>query len=311
MRGVGLLVGLGLLLAATACTPRASEEGAMTRGDEAWAQGEMEEALAEYRLALRSGGESDPEVLLRTAHAFARLGRLDEAVEHYRMAIQFDGEVEHQAVADLVRVAREAAHRGDAAASAMAMEAATGLRPGIVVPELSLPLARHFARSGQFGQALPFFQKAMAGAGAESGTELVFELAMAYEEVGDCQRALLFLEEFRERAPRERATEVAWHMGSCSFELARERRREGDLDEALRLVETTVTLGEPQNIQARAWFEMGEILEELGDCTGAQGAYEQVRQAEQGAGGTLVDRAQQRIDAIRFGDGRGGPGRCG
>ena len=73
------------------------------------------------------------------------------------------------------------------------------------------------------------------------------------------------------------------------------------MEEALGLVDRTVAVGEPRNIQAQAWFEKGEIMTELGDCEGAMEAYAQVRYADQA--GSLIDRAQDRFDEIRFGRG--------
>jgi hypothetical protein len=73
------------------------------------------------------------------------------------------------------------------------------------------------------------------------------------------------------------------------------------LEEALALVERTIEVGEPRNIQAQAWFEKGEILAELGRCDEAMAAYAQVRYADQA--GSLIDRAQDRFDQIRFGSG--------
>ena len=85
---------------------------------------------------------------------------------------------------------------------------------------------------------------------------------------------------------------------------------EDDLERALQLVDRTLEVGEPRNIQAQAWFEKGEILSDMEQCEAAMEAYAQVRYADQA--GSLVDRAQDRFDEIRFGRGleslRGG--RC-
>ena len=62
---------LVLVVLVGGCAGQAAESEALRRGDEAWARGDAEEALAEYRLALRAS--DDAETLLRVAHAYAEL----------------------------------------------------------------------------------------------------------------------------------------------------------------------------------------------------------------------------------------------
>ncbi|MDA0328550.1 MAG: hypothetical protein O2958_06025 [Gemmatimonadetes bacterium] len=294
---------LFLVVAFAACSPRATEVSAVHRGDEAFAQGNFLEALAEYRLAIRQGAD-DPEITARVAHTYALMGRVDDAGAYYVDATARDPDLADQAVSDLMRLARDAQASQDRFAMATAVETALRLRPGVGVGTMSLPLARHYFQNGQYGRALPFYQKAMAEA-TDSVPEIVFEVGQAHEEIGDCQHALIFFERFREMVrPWERG-EVDWYIGTCAFNIARDLRGRSvdtaELAEALRLINRTVEVGEPRNIQAQAWYEKGEILAEMGDCEAAMEAYAQVRYADQA--GSLIDRAQDRFDQIRFGRG--------
>jgi len=300
---------LVLCAAVAACSARDTEVTAVQRGDQAFAENNFEEALAEYRLAIRQGAD-DPAVTARVAHTYTLMNRVDDAGAYYVDAAARDPRLIDQAVSDLMRLARGAQEKDDRFAMATAVETALELRPGIGVGDMSLPLARHYFTNGQYGRALPFYQRAMTDASGDSGPEIVFEVGVAYDEIGDCRNALLFFERFREMVrPWERG-EVDWYIGTCAFNMAREIRDRSvapgtdpdeRLGEALRLVERTVAVGEPRNIQAQAWFEKGEILAEMGDCEGAMTAYAQVRYADQA--GSLIDRAQDRFDEIRFGRG--------
>jgi tetratricopeptide (TPR) repeat protein len=305
----GWLACAAALLAAAGCTSRDTESTAVQRGDQAFALENFEEALAEYRLAIRQGAD-DPTVAARVAHTYMRMNRVDDAGAYYVDAAARDPELTDQAVADLMGLARYAQERDDRFAMATAVETALELRPGIGVGDMALPLARHYFENGQYGRALPFYQRAMAEAVDQSEPDVVFEVGVAYDEIGDCRNALVHFERFREMVrPWERG-EVDWYIGTCSFNLAREIRDridapgtdlEARLEEALQLVDRTVAVGEPRNIQAQAWFEKGEIMAEMGDCEGAMEAYAQVRYADQA--GSLIDRAQDRFDEIRFGRG--------
>jgi tetratricopeptide (TPR) repeat protein len=295
---------VGLALLAGGCSPRATEVSAVRRGDEAFAQGNYEEALAEYRLAVRQGAD-DPTITARVAHTYVMMGRVDDAGVYYVDAVAREPDLTDQAVADLMRMARDAMARQDQFAMANAVETALELRPGIGVGRMSLPLARHYFENGQYGTALPFYQKAMAET-ADSVPEIVFEVGRAHEEIGDCEHAIVFFERFREMVRPWERDEVDWYIGTCAFEIARDildGREIGDeqLERALELVDRTVEVGEPRNIQAQAWFEKGEILAELGRCQDAMDAYAQVRYADQA--GALMERAQARFDEIRFGAG--------
>lgn len=300
-------------LTAAACGTRATEQSAVRRGDEAFAVGNYEEALSEYRLAVRQGADDDA-TIARVAHTYAIMGRVDDAGAFYLEAASKDEALADQAVSDLMRVARGALDKGDWFAMATAVETSLRLRPGLGVGVMSLPLARHYFGSGEYGRALPFYQKAMAEA-TDSVPQIVFEVGQAYEEIRDCRHALIYFERYREMIRSWQRDEVDWYIGTCAFALARELRgrselNEEELQQALIHIDRTVELGEPRNIQAQAWFEKGEILAEMGECELSMEAYAQVRYADQA--GALVERAQDAFDQIRFGRGleRLRDGRC-
>jgi tetratricopeptide (TPR) repeat protein len=301
-RAAVVLTGLAML--AAACTASGSEEEAIRRGDAAFAQGEFNDALAEYRLALRQGSDR-AETWLRTAHAFARVNRIEEAREHYEAAIARDSALADQAASDLLRVARRAVERRDGMVASAAADAAARIRPGVSLSGVAVDLARHYVRTAQPAQALPYFQKALAENDDDPG--ILLELALAHEQLGDCERALAFFDQVRPRIQANRRSEVDWQIGNCSYQLAREAAARGFSDEALRLYRAVTDLGEPRNLLGQAWFDSAEILARRGECTAAAAAFERALQEESG-NGALAARARDRIDQIRFR--RGGEGPC-
>lgn len=298
---------LGLMLAGiTACGPSGAGESVTRRGDVAFAADSLEEALAEYRLAVRQGN-NEPELALRVAHTYVELGRVEEASEFYREAVRRDPDSRDQAVSDLTRLARSAAARGDRFQMASAVEEALALEPALGLDGMALPLARHYFLNGEYGRALPLYQRALAS-GSDTLPQVVFEIGQAHEQIGDCQRALIFFEQFRGGVRRADRGEVDWFIGNCSYRVARAlrgdaQRTEQDMERALTAVDRAIEVGEPRNIQGQAWFERGEILAELGDCEGAMDSFAQVRFSEPGGAGPLVSRAQERFDRLRFGRG--------
>lgn len=314
MRSLSAFVLLAVAaIVAAGCTPSVGELNAVLRGDRAFARGEVEEALAEYRLAILQGNE-EPEVYARVAHTYARMGRVDETADNYARATALDSVWADQAVSDLVRLGRDAAERDDLFSVASAIQSALQFRPGLSVGDLALPLARHYFRNGEFGRSLPFFQRALASVPADSAPRIMFETAMAYQEIGDCGRAVVFFEQYREVLPSWQRTEVDWQLGNCSYRYAQTLQQEGRWESALRHLDTTIEIGEPRSVLGTAYFEKGRILSLLGDCQEALGAYREVTRADVAGTGSLVNRAERRIDEIRFGgyeDTFDPEGRCG
>ncbi len=287
------------------CVDANADANAVRRGDVAFAADSLEEAIAEYRLAVLNRGD-DPSTLARAAHTYAELGRVDEAADFYSRAMTIDPAWADEAAADLMHLAREASRRQDRFRMATAVQKALEFRPGIGLGELALPLARHYFRNGEFGRALPLYTRALAA--ADSVPRILFEIAQAHEEIGDCQRALVYFEQYREVASRSQRDETNWHIGSCALRVARELRSQGqasssELEEALSLVNRTIEVGEPRNVQGQAWFERGEIQAAMGECTAAMESFAQVRLVEATGGSALVKQAQDRYDRIRFGRG--------
>ncbi|HSM05760.1 MAG TPA: tetratricopeptide repeat protein [Longimicrobiales bacterium] len=300
-----LLVSAILLFVAAACEP-AVEETTVRRGDVAFATDSVEEALAEYRLAVRQG-DGEPEVLARVAHAYVALGRVDEAAEYYRQAVSLDEDLRTQAVSDLMGMARRAADTGERFQMASAVQEALAMEPAIGLDDMALPLARHYFENGEYGQALPLYQRSLKS-GADSIPAVVFEIGRVYREIEDCENGLVFFERFREMVRASRRGEVDWYIGQCSFERSNELRRrpdvsDDDLEEALSLVDRVIDVGEPRSLLGEAWYERGELLARLGRCEEAMESFAQVRVAEGAGTGSLVQRAQQRFDEIYFGQG--------
>ena len=288
------------LAALVGCAPLSEEGSSILRGDLAFARGDLEEAQAEYRLALKQGA-TDPETYARIAHTYVGLKRIDDAREYYRLAVAQDSSLADQALSDFVHLAREENHNGDRFGMASAVQTALEFRPGISLEDLVLPLAQHYSDIGEYGRALSFYQKTLSALDPDSLPRILFETAVAYDEVGDCESAVIYYEEYRDRLPRFRRSEVDWRLGHCSFELAQLRRAEGDDEEALRFLETLISVGEPRNRLARGYFEKGEILGFRGECEAAIEAFQEVSVMDPSGNSSVVDSAELRIDQIRFG----------
>lgn len=293
---VGMAAGTVLLLS-TGCR---ETEPASARGDRLFADSNFTGALAEYRLAyeLRKGTDE----LARVAHTYALTGQFERTRESYDILLQRAPDFVDQAVFDYLTLARRAQARSDRFGMAGAVEAALALRAGLPVGDMAAPLARYYARSGDVDRARDFYERALAYAPPDSVPALLFDFAQFQESQGNCAEAIELFGAFRARQPRgEQADEARWNIGNCSFSLARAARENGKPEEALEHLQVTLELGVPQNLMNQAWFERGEALLELGRRDEAMQAYIRVLENARSAGGSLAERARQRIDQLRFG----------
>lgn len=284
----GLLAGCG------------TDEPALARGDRLWADSEYTAALAEYRLALRQN--EDEETLARVAHAYIVTGAFERAREHYDRLLAQSQDYTDQAIFDYVTAARRARDRANRYGMAVAVEAALALRPGLPVDEMAAPLARYYASTGDADRALNFFEYALSHAPTDSAIVLLYEIGELHVGRGNCVEAVGFFNAYRQRAPDgEQAAQARWHVGNCAFQMGRQARQRNELDEAVRQLDIILDLGVPQNLLDQAWFERGEALLALDRRGEALQSFLQVLEVNRTRSGQLVERAQQRIDQIRFG----------
>lgn len=277
-------------------------ETAVRRGDRLWADSEYTAALAEYRLAVRQGGAGEEE-LLRAAHGFVRTNDFDRARETYDELLARAPEHESQAVYDYLLLARHALERGDRYDMTRAVEAALELEPQLPLRELTEPMAAYYREVGDTERALDFYRRALAHTPPDSAGPLIYTIGLLHAARDDCARAIGYFRAYEARAPDgERRREAAWNLGNCAFRLARAAHEQGFLTEALRHLGTVLELGVPETVQDEAWFRRGDILYALGRFDEALESFRMVLELNPARTGRLVERAQERIDQIRFRD---------
>jgi len=271
---------------------------AMGRGDRLLAAGEVEAAIAEYKLALRQEGR-EPQILLRLGHAYASEGDVEATLEHVRPLLSSGEEMQVQVVAELSEAARVARERGSPDNMARAMEPVLELGLGLVPSDLQLPLARYYAELSDWNRALPLYVAVLEGEAPPE--EALLETARAFQEVGGCREALGYFERFLENAGRRDRAEANWEYGSCLYEVAMADRAQGRPGDAVILLDRMLELGVPRNLLDRAHYNRGEIRMAFGDLSGAESDFLAVLELNPVRSGPLVRLAEERIREIRFG----------
>ena len=286
-----------LLLCAllTAC---GSSENALLRGDRYWADSNYTAALAEYRLAARQNA-NDAQIAGRVAHAYVMTGQLDRARREYEALLKTDPGYADQAVFDFLMTARLSMERGDRFGTARAAEAALALRPGLDLDELAIPLARHYASTGDVDRALEFYNRALGRSADQGNSALLFELASLIEQNGKCIDAIPYFRSFEQQSTsRDSATEARWRMGSCGLERGKQAMAAGEAARAVELFNITLDVGAPPHLLEQTWLERGEALLSLGRVEEARASFERVLEHSPAGRTQYHARAQRRLQEM-------------
>lgn len=291
--------GVPLALALTACGDPA--DPSLARGDRFLAVGDTDMAVAEYLLARRVRGDTD-EILLRLGQAYAARGDVDEALSVYETLAERDPALRTQAAATLAGLAWSARDRGATENMSRALEPLLGWGMGYLPDDLQRSLAAYYADSGDHARSLAL-RLGLLAADGDADPAVLYEIGLAYEELGACTRALPYLRGFLEAAAARdpNRSAVAFRLGACLLASADEDRAEGRPATALEKLDEMVELGVPRNRMTEAHFLRGELRLALGDTEAALESYAQVVELNPTRTHALVRRAEERMRQIRFG----------
>ncbi len=294
--GQAALVALAFLCAACGGSP----DDAVERGDRLHGAGQIDAAIAEYRLALRQRGD-EPEVLLRLGAAYGEKGEVEAALRYIRRLLAEDSTYRYQAAAVLSEAARVALERGAPDNMARALGPVERMGAGLIPPDLRLSLARHYSGLSDHGRALPLYLGAAEGEAIPADVEL--ETARTFQELGGCREALGYFESYlaRGRSAGTDRSSVRWQYGNCLFVVADEEQRRGRNRSAESHFDALIAQGVPRTLLDRAHFERGELRLARGNYQEAESDYLAVLELNPARSGPLVAMAEERIREIRYG----------
>jgi tetratricopeptide (TPR) repeat protein len=281
------------------CTDAADRS--LATGDRWMGVGDLDAAIAEYKLAQRQRGPV-PDILVRLGHVYALRGDVDEALEYFEPLLEQDSSYRFQVATDLAVLATVARERGASENMARALQPVIGWGLGFVPRELQPALAHHYWSDGDYARSLALYLSVMDDS-VEVAPNAYYEAGRAYEELSGCERALPLFETYMSRASRrdENMDSARWHYGNCLFLAADEDRAVGRPGAALQKLDEMVQLGVPRTYLDDAHFLRGEMLLALGRTESALAAYQRVLDLNPARSGAQVRRAEERIRQIRFG----------
>jgi tetratricopeptide (TPR) repeat protein len=297
LRVTRMVVVLGLVIAAGCNT---GPDEALERGDRLLAAGSVDEAIAEYKLALRQRGE-DADVLVRLGSAYGRRGEVEAALQYFRRTLEQDSMYRDIVAIELTEAARIARDEGSPDNMARALEMVQPMGTAYLPLDLKLNLAEHYVAVSDYSRALPLYVSALES--GETGPDTWLSTARAFQESGGCREGLTYFERYLESpaARRGAGSAARWQYGQCLFEVGEQDRIAGRSAPALKKLDLLIGQGVPRTLLDRAHFSRGEILRRVGNLDAAQLDYQMVLDLNPALTGPLVRVAQERIREIRYG----------
>lgn len=298
-RSDGRTYGILIALALAACGDPV--DPSLVRGDRYLAVGDADKAIAEYLLARRFRGDTE-EVLLRLGQAYAARGAVAEAITVYETLTERDPGLRHQAAATLAGVARSARERGGRENMSSALQPLLGWGMGYLPADLQRSLADYYAQAGDDALSLSL-RLALLGEDGDPDPAVLYEIGLAYRQLGACTRALPFFRGYLdavEDSDRNRGS-ASFRYGDCLYASADEDRAEGRPATALEKLDEMVKLGVQRPLMVDAHFLRGELQLALGDTNEALVSYARVIELNPTRTHALVRRAEERMRQIRFG----------
>lgn len=290
---------LALVAGVSGCASDA--EASLSRGDRLMARGQVDAAVAEYRLARRQRGDA-AEVIARLAHAYAVRGDVGTSQQLYEELVAQDSTWRFQAASDLTEAARQALEAAGRDRMARALRPLVPMGLELIPRDLREELAGYHADRQEWDAALPLYLS-LIEADRTPGPGVYYRAARSYQELGGCREALPYFERYLDAGGDEAGDDggALWHYGSCLYRVAQEDWRTGSHQEALSRLDVLVELGTPQTVMDRAHFLRGELLARSGRHEEALEAFREVLRLHPARSSPLAQSAEERVREIRYG----------
>jgi tetratricopeptide (TPR) repeat protein len=280
---------LAVLLVGIACGKADTER----RGDEAYAQGRYDEALATYRSL--SAEESEPRVLAKVAAAALRAGQLREATEAYLRLAGEDPTRGREAAAGLQGVVTAAERSG---AGDVLQDAVLGLQtiaPDAVPGRFALVLAHNEGAEPE--ELVSLLPGAIAAADDQATVDsLLLSYGRALEVTAGCGQALLQYRAVARRAQDSALRSAARaRTGECALTQGLKAQKAGRQEDAVLWFAEASRADSSSVTGRRALVSLGDLRLFQGDTLAAALAFQTAVSASGNERDSIGDVARIRL----------------
>ena len=272
------------------------------RGDEYFQEERYDDALAEYRVALRQDN-NNPKLLRKLGRAYLIKGDIEGARKYFSILLESTPDSKETVALDYYQFAVRSLRIKDKPDMARALELILEIEPGYELGDFFYHLGDYYVSLSECQRAINLLTKAIAVSTDSSKiANATYQLAFCFEKTGNYEDGFIYFQQLLSRFSDYHNYHVAvWHLGNCGYHVAEDKFQKGDLNAALRYLAITIRLGEPIVLQDNAWMLRGEIYYRRKQLERALEAFNKVLELNPSRREKIVVDAQQRINELRFG----------
>jgi Tfp pilus assembly protein PilF len=293
-------IGILCLIVVSACIGCAREGKTLSSIKKKFANGSYKEVVILSKRALENDSKS-AEVRYYYGLSLLALERDHEAFSQLEKAVFIDSLLApgaarilfKQGEADLVQGRRQRA-------SGRLMEAAR-LNASLPLGSLTYIVADAYYRNKDYSRAVIYYERAIANKPDTTAAEEAYmQMAEAYAHLQQAQRAEDSYRCLLKKFPRgSLAVKAKWRLANLLLEEARSALDLGNYDRVLSLVHELLDITRNASLIQNARFVLGEAYEGLSEYDMALEQYKEIIRSDQGASGSIIERARQKIEAYR------------
>ncbi|HEY7460468.1 MAG TPA: tetratricopeptide repeat protein [Gemmatimonadota bacterium] len=284
---------------AGACAEPAEDH--LSKGNRFLADGKTDDAVAEFRVALRDSGQPPPELLWKLGLLSLDAKNLTDGRSELSRLVQRDPSSRERVAAAYLLFAARWFKAGDPFSAIQALEAARAVDPGRNLGPFYYEMGDYYFELPDYERAAQSYLLALAlSPGVDP--DAIYRLALAQERLGRWPQALKQFRAYAAAAPAGAPTrELRYHLGESAFRSAETAFLAHRYGEALDFLRGVLETGQPENRLDDAYYLLGEVRYRSGDAAGAEAAFEKVLELAPSSSSRLYGEAERRLLDIRIG----------
>lgn len=276
------------------------EKQALAEIRKSFEAGEYKETVAFCRHAVRRGID-DPEVSLYHGKALIHLDRDFEGFGKLDDAVRRDPMLATEVAAFLKEGAERSFERRRRSQAAGRMQKAVEIDPSLDPGVYIYMVADRYFEARDYGGAAGVYSRAVELYPDTAAAEMAYvNMAACYRELGMPSKAQESLENLLDHYPgSEMATQARWDLVNILYEHGEKQFLAGHYEETITIVADIMARTNNPGLRQKSRFLLGETYEAMGDLEKAYEQYQQVIKKDRGASGRIVERAREKIAALR------------
>jgi tetratricopeptide (TPR) repeat protein len=292
-------VAVACVVAFTACEPVAEDH--LAKGDRFLADGKIEDARAEFRVALHRSRKPPEELLWKLGLLDLDAKHVVEARQELDALLQRDPGTGRRVAQVYLLFAARWFKAGDPFNAIQALEAARAADPRVNLGPFYYEIADYYYELADYERAVQNYLLALALApGADD--EAAYRLASALERLGRWRQALTYYRQYANASRgKDLIRDVRYRLGEAAFRSAQASFLEHRYAETLEYLSIILKSGQPETRLDDAYYLLGEVRYRAGDYAAAAAAFEKVLELSPSPSSRLYGEAERRLLDIQLG----------